>query len=97
MTIDRLLRGERIVMAETAHSRQFDNELIVLDLGAGAYFALDEIGTRAWQGFAAGKSAEEIASDVAAEYDIEFERALQDILTFADELLARGLFTGRSR
>jgi hypothetical protein len=92
VTANRVSRTGRVVVAQTAHSRLFDDELIILDLAAGAYFALDGIGSLAWNGFAAGKNAEEIAAEVANEFDVELERALEDILRLANELVARGLF-----
>ncbi len=82
---------QRVRVADTVHARSFDDEIIVLDLGAGAYFSLDPIGSRAWDGFAAGRCAEEVAADVASEYDVEFDRALHDLLQLADELVSRGL------
>jgi hypothetical protein len=76
---------------ETVHARAFDDELIILDLGAGEYFSLDAIGTRAWTGFAAGRCAEEMAADLASAYDVDAERALRDLLSLATDLVARRL------
>jgi hypothetical protein len=73
------------------HTRQFDDELIILDLGAGAYFALDTIGTRAWEGLAGGKSVEETAVEFSREYEVEFDRALADLLKLVEDLVSRGI------
>jgi hypothetical protein len=83
---------QRIVIAESVHARTFDNELIVLDLGAGEYYALDAIGSAVWGGFADGKCAEEIARGIVTRYDVEFERALADVIDLGSDLVSRGLF-----
>jgi hypothetical protein len=92
MTEVRIGRSQRVVVADSVHARMFDDELIVLDLGEGEYYSLDPIGSLAWDGFSEGKCAEEIAGKIAAEYDVEFDRALQDLLDLASDLVAKGLF-----
>jgi hypothetical protein len=82
---------DRTRPAPSVHVRAFDDELVVLDLAAGEYFALDAIGARLWQGLGAGNTVEDVAKAIVDDYDVSFERALADLLTLADELVARGL------
>ncbi len=91
MTTQELKRDHRFTVSSAVHSRQFDEELIILDLGAGAYFALDSIGTRAWEGLAGGRTVEEVAGELTREYDVEFDRALADLLKLAQDLVSRGI------
>ncbi|MDP9034837.1 MAG: PqqD family protein [Myxococcota bacterium] len=84
-------RGARARCADAVHTRMFDDELVILDLAKGEYFALDEIGARLWSGLSSGKTVEQIASDVVAAYDVALEQALADLVRLADELLTRGL------
>jgi hypothetical protein len=76
---------------DTVHAREFDDEVIILDLGAGEYFSLDPVGSRAWGRFAEGGCVEDIAAEIAAEYDVDADRALRDLMTLAGELVSRGL------
>jgi hypothetical protein len=82
---------DRVSTAGTVHARRFEDEMILLDLAAGEYFSLDAVGTLVWGGFAAGRSAREVAAQVVQEFDVELDRALKDVLTLADELVSRGL------
>lgn len=84
--------GRRFRPASSVHARVFDEELVILDLARGEYLALDAIGTRLWRGMEAGLSVDDIAADVAAEYDVTLERATSDLEALAAEFLDRGLF-----
>lgn len=84
-------RNRRVRCADSVHARLFDEELVILDLAKGEYFALDDIGTRLWSGLLAGRTIEQIAQEVVAEYDVPLDRALSDLTGLGDELLAKGL------
>ena len=77
--------------ADAVHARQFDEELVILDLAQGMYFALDQIGSRLWSGLVAGRPVAQIAAEVVSEYDVTYAQALADLVALGDELVARGL------
>ena len=77
--------------AQSVHSRVFEGELVILDLAGGKYYALDSIGARLWGALAKGRPIEEVADEVASEYDVAPARAMADLRTLAADLLARGL------
>lgn len=81
----------RVRCADSVHARLFDQELVILDLAKGEYFALGEVGARLWTGLEAGRTVEQIARDVVAEYDVGFEQAMVDLIALGDELAAQGL------
>ena len=83
--------------ADAVHARQFDEELVILDLARGEYFALDQIGARLWSGLEAGRPVAQIAREVAAEYDVSFDQALADLVALGDDLVARGLMVTGQR
>jgi hypothetical protein len=85
----------RVTAAAHVRYRQFDDELIVLDLGGGEYFALNATGARMWHALIAGKSPAEVAVDLAGAYDIDPSVLLGDCLSLADDLLGRGLLERR--
>jgi hypothetical protein len=91
MVDSRLGPRDQASVPATVHARRFDDEVIILDLGASAYFSLDAVGALVWSELEAGHSSEEAARQVVAHFDVEFDRALKDTLELANELVARGL------
>jgi Coenzyme PQQ synthesis protein D (PqqD) len=82
---------DRFRIPPQVHARRFDDELVVLHLGAGKYFALDAVGATIWDELAQGKSAEEVAHSLVAAYEVEGTMAMADVLRLTGELLSEGL------
>lgn len=80
-----------IAVAEHVRFRLFDDEVVLLDLKGGDYFALNEVGARMWQALAAGHTPAEVAATVATEYGADQDAVLGDCLKLVDELLDRRL------
>ena len=78
-------------VAPHVFAREFDEELVLLDLGRGEYFGLDELGARLWNGISEGRCPREVAKEVAGDYDVDFARLEADLTDLANELLMRGL------
>lgn len=96
MSSDRTVRlDDRLTASSNVHCREFDGELVILDLESGQYFALDGAGVRIWEALAAGKSLAEVAQDVAGEYDVPESAAATDCLHLAQDLVDRGLLLRR--
>jgi Coenzyme PQQ synthesis protein D (PqqD) len=68
-----------------------DDEALLIDLTTGAYFSATGAGAVAWNGAAAGKSAEEIAAGLVEQFSIEEADAQRDVAAFLGELVAEGL------
>ena len=81
----------RLAATGHVHSREFDGEIVILDFSGGRYFSLDEIGTRIWKGLVDGATPREIATAIASEFAVDPERALADVTSLVDELIAKGL------
>jgi hypothetical protein len=81
----------RTVPGEHVHFRKFDDELLLLDLEGGHYFALNAVGARMWLSFAAGKSPAEVVGELAPDYDVDPDILLRDCVRLADDLVERGL------
>ena len=88
---DSIGENERLAVAEGAHARRFDDEIIVLDLSGGDYFGLNAVGARIWEGFVAGRTCAEIARALVSTHDVEYDVALNDCLALGNELYARAL------
>ncbi len=72
-------------------SRLVGDETVLLDLASGIYFGLDGVGKRIWESVAEGRSLEETATVVTAEFEVDDARAQEDVIEFASELMERGL------
>ncbi len=81
----------RARIADSARAREFDGDLVIIDLAAGEYFALDSVGARLWHGLAEGRTPEDVAGEIASAYDVGLEQALRDLVELTGELAARGL------
>jgi hypothetical protein len=81
----------RVSAAEHVRCRQFDNDLVMVDLQGGEYFALNAVGARMWDLLTSGKTLAEVAEALAAEYEAGQDEIFSDCKKLADELLTRGL------
>lgn len=70
---------------------QLHQEGVLLNLKSEQYFGLDEVGTKIWQGCQNGRTLEEIADQLADEYEVSWEQLTDDLLTYVQELLAEGI------
>jgi hypothetical protein len=96
MTAPRIGRDESLVQAADVHARRFDDEIVVLDLAGGDYYALDAVGARIWEQLVGGSTPAEIARVLTLEFEVELERAVEDCVILAGELIARGLLRRRT-
>lgn len=87
----------RVRVPAHVFARDFDGELVIVDLECGDYFGLDEIGARAWQGLSAGQSLGQIADALVEEYDAERDRVLADLESLVRDLVARKLVVVEGR
>ncbi|WP_394848338.1 PqqD family protein [Pendulispora brunnea] len=85
----------RVHVGADVHVREFDGELVILDLAKGDYFGINEIGAHLWRGLASGQSCAEIAKELAPRYEAAPERLLADLVALTDELIAKGLVEPR--
>ncbi len=81
----------RLRPAPHAHARDFDGELVLLDLAGGKYYGLDELGAKLWSGVLDGRTPAEIAAAIAPEYDVDRATLEADLLALAQELVDAGL------
>jgi hypothetical protein len=86
------LTGDTVCSAAPhVFTRDFEGELVILDLAGGDYFGLDSLGLRVWEGLLAGQTTNQIARAVAPEYDTSLEVLEADLLELVRELLNRKL------
>jgi len=71
--------------------RELQGEAVILNLASSTYFGLDGVGTRIWQLCEAHGSLRTVFDAMQREFDAPDDTLQSDLLTFVDELLARGL------
>ena len=63
-------------------------EAVIINLATGHYFSLEAVGATMWTLFGArGGTVEEVASAIAARYDVDRDAAAIDVARFATELV----------
>jgi len=81
----------RLRPADKVLFRALGGEAVLLDVGAGTYFGLDEVGTRVWRLLAGGASLAAALAALEAEYDVSAERLARDVRALVEELVAARL------
>jgi hypothetical protein len=82
--------------AANVHVRRFDDDLVLLHLGAGVYYSLDPVGATIWEALALGHSVEETVGEVLRQYDVDEATARGDVQKLVADLVAAGLLEERS-
>jgi hypothetical protein len=85
----------RFAVSEHVHCRRFDDEVVVLDLQSGDYFALNETAARIWEGLTGGRSPREMVAEIAGDSEEDVERVAGDCVAFVSRLLDEGWVTLR--
>jgi len=81
----------KVVPSPHVFAREFEGELVLLDLDGGLYFGLDGVGAAVWRAFGVSGTLEHAVSAVVSEFDVDEARARRDILALVEELEAKGI------
>lgn len=84
-----------LVRAEDIVSCPVENALLMMDMGGGGYFSLDDIGTAIWEHLAEPLSVQSLCEQLTAAYAVEPEVCRVDVLAFLNELVDAGLVVRR--
>lgn len=71
--------------------RELDGEAVLLQLDAGIYYGLDEVGTRLWHLMIEHRQLLRVADAAVAEFDVGRDDLQHDLLDLAAQLVARRL------
>lgn len=72
-------------------ARRIAKELLLFDTTTGVYHVLNETGARVWELLQRNGSADTIANEIAAEFDVEVAQASQDVARVLGALREAGL------
>ena len=81
----------RVRVAPEQVSSDVAGETVILELGRGVYYGLADVGARVWELLRETRSVGEIRDVVVSEYDVEVERAGDDLLRLLADMQTRGL------
>lgn len=70
---------------------EIGDDAVILDLGSGVYYGLNEVGVDIWQWLQEPKTEEQVLNQLLTEYDAEHEQVYQDIQSILKEMLKVGL------
>ena len=70
---------------------QLDDEIVMMSIEKGAYYGLDEIGSRVWELLAAPRTVSEICDTLVQEYDVARAQCEQDMQEWFTELAGEDL------
>lgn len=70
---------------------EIGGEAVILDLGSGVYYGLNEVGVDIWNWLQEAQTKEEILSLLLAEYEVTSEQAEADLEAIFTQFLAAGL------
>ena len=80
-----------VVASKDQVSSDLGGEVAILDLKAGVYYGLDEVGARIWQLIQEPMAVGAIRDSLVEEYDVEPVRCEQDVLALLQRLVDKGL------
>lgn len=82
---------QRLTVRTDVLSRQLDGEAVLLDLQAGTYFGLNEVGALVWDLLCGGASIGDVRDRICRDYAVDPTTAATDVEGIIDELLRREL------
>jgi hypothetical protein len=71
--------------------QELQGESVLLNMGTGRYFGLDEVGTRMWAVLTTAESLQAAYDTLLAEYDADGQRLESDLRNLVEKLVEYGL------
>jgi hypothetical protein len=83
--------GTRYRRAEAVSFTELDGETICLNLEAGQYMGMKDVGQSIWERLDEPRGFDDLVGHVTSEYDVERDTAAADVRSFLSELMDAGL------
>ena len=81
----------RVTVPDRVLFRDLAGEAVLLELGSGRYYGLNESGTRMWSLLVQHGRIDTAFQDLLQEYDVVSERLEEELLLFVQTLASRKL------
>lgn len=83
----------KLSLSPHVFAREFQGEVVLLDLDGGAYFGLDPVAAAVWRSLEETGSVDDAVAAVCAEFDVDETRARADVGVFVERLVTKGIAT----
>jgi hypothetical protein len=80
-----------VVVSQDQVSCELGGEAAILNLKAGVYYGLNEVGARIWKLILEPKRVSEIRDTILEEYQVEPDQCEVDVMVLLQDLLDNGL------
>ena len=84
-----------VVVSQDQVSCDLSGESAILNLKAGVYYGLNEVGTRIWKLIQEPKRVGELRDAILEEYEVEPDRCEADIIALLQAFMENGLIEVR--
>lgn len=84
-----------VVVNPAIFAAALDQSAVLLDVQSGRYFEFDTIGSDIWGRIAQPRQVDALCADLTADYDATLDTIRSSVLTFLDDLVAKGLIEVR--
>ena len=81
----------KIQIPEDVMFRILGDEAVILNVGGGVYFGLDEVGTRMWQLMSEHGSTDKVIEVMLTEYEVDEGKLRTDLEKLIQQLSEKGL------
>ena len=72
-------------------SSRIDDEVVLMSIEAGYYFALDTVGSRIWELLSKPLTNDELTEALMEEYDVERDTCVKEVNSFIEEMRSKNL------
>jgi len=76
---------------ESVAWRNVNDEIVILKLKSGEYYTLNEVGQQIWHAISEQKDVESITKHIVNLFDVTYEKALEDVMKFLDNMLKESM------
>ena len=83
----KLDRAAVVTQSPDQVSCELDGQVVLMSVGQGSYYRIDEIGSRIWSMIAAPLSIQALCDRLLTEFEVSPETCEADVLAFLNDLL----------
>ena len=80
-----------VTLATDQVSAELEGEFVVLDVNAGIYYSLENVGARIWSLLHEPRRLQDIRDRLLEEFDVDSHRCERDVRVFLQGLAEKGL------
>jgi len=80
-----------VAIGDDLVARDFNGQVVILNLESGTYFGLEQLGARIWALLQQGGPLRRVFEEIHQEYDVSPDTLERDLLRLVGELRTKGL------